>query len=75
MSIVKLSLSHLYPGQVWCLSVSIPDLCPLSHFSEAPWSETLTNKLPRNILKKGLDGVLVHNVHGEVIWLRIGEHR
>ena len=30
--IVKLSLSHWYPGQMWCLIVSIPDICPLSHF-------------------------------------------
>ena len=30
--IVKLSLSHWYLGQVWCLIVSIPDLCPFSYF-------------------------------------------
>ena len=29
---VTLSLSHWYPGQVWCLIVSIPDLCPLSYY-------------------------------------------
>ena len=32
--IVKLSLSHWYPGSVWCLIVSIPDLCPLSYFDK-----------------------------------------
>ena len=31
--IVKLSLSHWYLGQVWCLNVSIPDLCPFSYFA------------------------------------------
>ena len=30
--IVKLSLSHWYLGQLWCLIVLIPDLCPLSYF-------------------------------------------
>ena len=28
----KFSLSHLYPWSVWCLIVSIPDLCRLSYF-------------------------------------------
>ena len=36
MSYVKFSLSHWYPlGQVWCLIVSIPDLCPLSYFGNS----------------------------------------
>ena len=35
MSIVTLSLSHLYPGSGMCLIVSIPDLCPLSYIHEA----------------------------------------
>ena len=30
--IVSLSLSHWYPGQVWYLIVSIPDLCTLTYF-------------------------------------------
>ena len=29
---VSLSLSHWYPGQVWYLIVSIPDLCTLTYF-------------------------------------------
>ena len=33
VSIVKLTLSHWYP-QVWCLIVSIFDLCPLSYFEK-----------------------------------------
>ena len=35
--IVTLSLSHWYPGyKMWCLIVSIPDLCPFSyvHYDE-----------------------------------------
>ena len=31
ISIVTLSLFHWYSGLVWCLIVSIPDLCPLSY--------------------------------------------
>ena len=27
----SLSLSHWYPGSVWYLIVSIPDLCPLTY--------------------------------------------
>ena len=32
VSSVSLSLSHWYPGQVWYLIVSIPDLCTLTYF-------------------------------------------
>ena len=31
VSSVSLSLSHWYPGQVWYLIVSIPDLCNLTY--------------------------------------------
>ena len=33
VSTVSLSLSLWYPGQVWYLIVSIPDLCTLTYFS------------------------------------------
>ena len=32
VSSVSLSLSHWYPGSVWYLIVSIPDLCNLTYF-------------------------------------------
>ena len=32
VSSVSLSLSHWYPGQVWYLIVSIPDLCTITYF-------------------------------------------
>ena len=32
MSKCEVVFSHWYPGSVWCLIVSIPDLCPLSYF-------------------------------------------
>ena len=32
VSTVCLSLFHWYPGQVWYLIVSIPDLCTLTYF-------------------------------------------
>ena len=32
VSAVSLLLSHWYPGQVWYLIVSIPDLCTLTYF-------------------------------------------
>ena len=34
---VSLSLSHWYPGQVWNLIVSIPDLCTLTLLSLSSW--------------------------------------
>ena len=34
VSTVSLSLSHWYPGSVWYLIVSIPDLCTLTYFAE-----------------------------------------
>ena len=44
--IVKLSLSHLYMYQVWCLIVSIPDRCPLSYFQcDKNWLKTMVWKL------------------------------
>ena len=32
VSAVSLSLSHWYPGSVWYLIVSFPDLCALTYF-------------------------------------------
>ena len=34
VSAVSLSLSHWYPGQVWYLIVSIPDLCMLTYLGQ-----------------------------------------
>ena len=40
VSSVSLSLSHWYPGQVWYLIVSIPDLCNLTYFASLIKNET-----------------------------------
>ena len=38
VSSVSLSLSHWYPGHVWYLIVSIPDLCNLTYFVHTSWA-------------------------------------
>ena len=35
----------VFLGQVWCLIVSIPDLCPLSYFLMATFQEIKRNQL------------------------------
>ena len=43
VSSVSLSLSHWYPGRVWYLIVSIPDLCTITYYTEIPHQHSRAN--------------------------------